>query len=398
MEYIENGRSLVCCAVQELRSFSYSDDFKGPWPSVKRNVSAGHYLLGWTGCELYDGSAGILYFLLYAARLLKDEILSRETNDALAELLNLDIEEIATSKGIGVFIGLSGFFYVALHAYALNPNNRTKKFLSDCLSVIRKELDRLTINDVIDGKAGVLLVVLSYYEFFKDTYALETAKILGELLLQTAIREQGHVGWIDHGAVPWGGFGHGVTGISYAMFRLFQHTASNNIFDVAYGGFIYEDSLFNADLDTWRDLRFCSIEHVANAWCNGAPGIGHARYRIKQIFRNLPFDESIRAAEIACRKPSRSDCLCHGTMGNLELLMDVTANHKDRGYATYLNDAIHEISKMAQAGRWRCGNSWNIKTFGLMTGIAGIGFQAARIVSTEFIPSLLLLEPPSLPF
>jgi lantibiotic modifying enzyme len=41
------------------------------------------------------------------------------------------------------------------------------------------------------------------------------------------------------------------------------------------------------------------------------------------------------------------------------------------------------------------GNQLNIKTFDLMTGLAGIGYQLLRIANPDLVPSVLTLQKPT---
>jgi len=89
-----------------------------------------------------------------------------------------------------------------------------------------------------------------------------------------------------------------------------------------------------------------------------------------------------------------NDSLCHGDLGNLELL--VRAQELD--CAGEWEDALtaHSarlVARLAE-GHWRCGIPGGVETPGLMTGLAGIGYGLLRLAAPERVPSLLALEPP----
>ncbi len=44
---------------------------------------------------------------------------------------------------------------------------------------------------------------------------------------------------------------------------------------------------------------------------------------------------------------------------------------------------------------WLCGTPSNVETPGLMTGLAGIGYQLLRLANSAQVPSVLLLAPPA---
>jgi class II lanthipeptide synthase len=45
---------------------------------------------------------------------------------------------------------------------------------------------------------------------------------------------------------------------------------------------------------------------------------------------------------------------------------------------------------------WRCANPLGVESPGLMTGLAGIGYELLRVAEPKRVPSVLLLEPPVL--
>jgi lantibiotic modifying enzyme len=53
----------------------------------------------------------------------------------------------------------------------------------------------------------------------------------------------------------------------------------------------------------------------------------------------------------------------------------------------------HLLTSIDQDG-WIMGVPLNIETPGLMTGLAGIGYELLRFVELKCVPSLLLLRPP----
>ncbi len=44
--------------------------------------------------------------------------------------------------------------------------------------------------------------------------------------------------------------------------------------------------------------------------------------------------------------------------------------------------------------RWRCGTPLAVETPGLLSGLAGIGYELLRLAEPELVPSVLALEPP----
>ena len=87
--------------------------------------------------------------------------------------------------------------------------------------------------------------------------------------------------------------------------------------------------------------------------------------------------------------------LCHGDLGNLELLrMAMTERELSAGLGPVV-DALQR-SILAQIDEFgpQCGIPLAVETPGLMTGLAGVGYGLLRISAPEVVPSVLTMEPP----
>ena len=131
------------------------------------------------------------------------------------------------------------------------------------------------------------------------------------------------------------------------------------------------------------------------AWCHGAPGIGLAR------LSSLSDGDEITRMEIksalyttVAAGAGHTHCLCHGDPGNLDLLIEAVRrplwarrrSEVDRLAAVVLIDIEHY--------GWRCGLALDVQSPGLMTGVAGIGYQWVRLADPERVPSVLVFGHP----
>jgi lantibiotic modifying enzyme len=90
--------------------------------------------------------------------------------------------------------------------------------------------------------------------------------------------------------------------------------------------------------------------------------------------------------------PGHGHSLCHGDLGNLDLLMEAAR----RGH---WSEWEHEVGRFAavvltdiEHNGWRCGLPLAVQSPGLMTGVAGIGYQLLRLANPEEVPSVLLFD------
>lgn len=136
--------------------------------------------------------------------------------------------------------------------------------------------------------------------------------------------------------------------------------------------------------------------HFTTSWCHGAPGIGLSRLHMLKHINDPVFYSEI---EIAIKTTlsygfDRNHCLCHGGLGNLELLLQASKTLDRPDWKINLRRNTNNILDGLSKNGWRCGNALGVESPGLMTGIAGIGYELLRLAEPTRIPSILLLEPP----
>lgn len=303
----------------------------------------------------------------------------------------------------GAFNGWGGLLYVAFQLSRLLGDD---DYLDEILARIpgpERLFDEDRSFDIIDGAAGFLAVALGLPETGRT--ALEAhALYAGEYLLRHAVEtEGGGIGWPlpVAGSRPLGGFSHGAAGIAWSLFRLARAGGECRFLDAARRALLYDRSLFSPDAGNWRDLRAGprpgeteeKSDHFVVAWCHGAPGIGLSRLLIREIE-----DDPALTAEIAqARKKTlqrgfgRSHCLCHGDLGNLDILSAIAHAEGDEELAADCGRIAAASLEASERHGWRTGFAPGTEPLGLMTGLAGIGFGLLRHAAPERVPSVLAL-------
>jgi len=89
-----------------------------------------------------------------------------------------------------------------------------------------------------------------------------------------------------------------------------------------------------------------------------------------------------------------SHSLCHGDLGNLDLLLEAGRKLQDPELSAKTMDIAGAILASIEANGWLCGASLGVEVPGLMTGLAGIGYELLRLAEPERVPSVLVLDPP----
>ena len=167
----------------------------------------------------------------------------------------------------------------------------------------------------------------------------------------------------------------------------------------------YERHLFAAAQGNWPDLR----EHDASiptataagqtcmtAWCHGAPGIGLGRLTSLPCLEEREMHQDIAVALETTRAHgfSSNHSLCHGALGNLDLLIEARVRLGRADLQPHINAIAATIVADIRQNGWRCGNPLGVESPGLMTGLAGIGYELLRLAEPTRVPSVLALAPP----
>jgi len=163
----------------------------------------------------------------------------------------------------------------------------------------------------------------------------------------------------------------------------------------------YERGTFDAERQNWPDYRILDDRPAGEpplmvAWCHGAPGIGLARLATLGVPSAPDAEDDLQAAleTTALHGFGANDSLCHGDLGNLELLTRARElGRRGSWESTLATQSARSVAKLLR-GDWQCGIPGGVETPGLMMGLAGVGYGLLRIAAPTRIPSVLSLEGP----
>jgi lantibiotic modifying enzyme len=211
---------------------------------------------------------------------------------------------------------------------------------------------------------------------------------------------------------PLTGFSHGAAGIVLSLLRLAEVSGEERFRQTALDALAYERSLFSPRWQNWPDLREDPAtatgmesqeqtqheeEHTfMTAWCHGAPGIGLARLASLEYIDDAAIREEIDIAlkTTVAEGFGRNHSLCHGDFGNLETLLVAAQTLDQSHYHEQLQHITAMLLDSFKTHGWVTGVPLGLETPGLMTGLAGIGYELLRLAEPEKVPSVLLLAPP----
>jgi lantibiotic modifying enzyme len=164
------------------------------------------------------------------------------------------------------------------------------------------------------------------------------------------------------GPRPLAGFAYGAAGIAWALLELEEVTRNQRYRAAARRAIDYERGLYSPEAGNWPDLREAEVSGgdaapFVVAWCHGAAGIGLARLRALQHFNDPKLGEEIDVAlnTTLTRGFGRSHCLCHGDMGNLELLLEAGQALNHRGWRVQAERLAAAVLEDIDRDGWVCG-------------------------------------------
>ena len=356
-----------------------------------------------TMLDFYDGLPGIALFLAYLGHMSGESrytVLAREScTTMLRRMEKYDLGNL----GIGAFGGWGGIIYVLTHLGSLWRDaglcRRAEDITLSLTSLIASD-DAL---DIIGGSAGCIASVLALYRHHPSPGVLAAAMSCGEHLIAHARQMATGIGWIvPQQKMPLSGFAHGGAGFAWALSQLAESTGETAFGKAAEAAIGYERTVFDPEISNWVDLRtWDELTHQSEkgsmcAWCHGAAGIGLARLSMPQQYHSEEVQKEVDAALNATIRTGFGDnhSLCHGDLGNIELLLQASRVSKDERAQLIAQRTVQELVEAVSRNEYRCGTPLRVESPGLMTGLAGIGYGLLRTALPGRVPSVLMLQPP----
>ena len=376
--------------------------------------------------DLYQGSAGIAFFLAEASKVLAEDHLAEVARGGIRHALDADPGH---GRPFSFHNGPLGIAWVSTRMAQILDDAELRSQAIALLEPLMDPEQRDSGMDVIAGAAGAIPALLELAQDLEQPELVEIARRLGDGLLAQAHREPLGWSWSTMGRAAVRnlcGLAHGVAGIGLALLELAQATGDGRYLFAAEMAFLHERQFFHPDASNWLDLRNSVLNdfitygripqlrealqagqaptwhpHFMTAWCHGAPGIGLCRLRAFELTGEEIYRKELGIALGRTRDSIRQDASqrtnfsqCHGIGGNCEL--PISAAH-------VLDDPtlLEESLEAAHLGRetwelagepWPCGTLSSATDPSLMLGEAGIGLFYLRLAHPE-TPTPLLLRP-----
>lgn len=272
-----------------------------------------HFLYKYSGCKKYREAAGQIdnQLFQYTKRLAA----SREVN-----------------KSTGIYNGEASILYCYLLFYWITKEDIYLHYAKLHGEIVGRCIEKDSNFDLLDGIAGGVHGLLMLYHFTKEKRWEEMAEQAAcRLIAMSKANEEG-IFWTDEASGPaLLGMSHGNAGIMTALAAMYKVCPKKEYKEAFLKAMAYENAHFDEKLGNWRDFRITKdVEEGIKdtvAWCHGAGGILMSRLMIMDTVEGKDKEQAVgdikRAAARLRQKCIREGmCLCHGSMGNLLMLME----------------------------------------------------------------------------
>jgi type 2 lantibiotic biosynthesis protein LanM len=406
----DRGRLLAAAraAGDRLGTLALQGDEDASWIGL-RLTAKNHWSLEPLGLDLYNGLPGVALFLAYLGAITGETRYSGLARAAMRTVRRQVGDNPSQLASIGGFDGWGGVIYTLTHLASLWNQPELLAEAEDLADRIDPLIDGDEVLDVIGGSAGCIAALISLHQCRPSERTLGMAIRCGDRLIATAQRMQQGIGWMPRfpASGPLTGFSHGAAGMAWALLEVAALTGEDRFRSAALAAMEYERYQFSAEAENWPDLREFDEssrattpdqreKRFATAWCHGAAGIGLARLRSQQHLDATEIRAEIAAAIGTTLKQGfgGNHSLCHGDLGNLETILQAARFGADPDCGARVGRLAATILESIDKDGWLCGLPLSVESPGLMTGLAGIGYQLLRLAEPAQVPAVLVLEPP----
>lgn len=385
---------------QEIKKRMISEDGEIGFVCRTKNSYDGKFQVCLMNDTLYDGLMGVCLFYrtLYSYshnsghKEIADKIFSQLCGEWQKTFNDIDDDKIPLSP----LSGFPGLMYLMERF----PDYYRESVYEAILEKVEALIPVTAQYDYLSGLAG-LTILLTQCRRIEERRKLSLVRKCGERIVELAESEGNKAYWTytdgnkfaGERKMTLGGFAHGSSSIALALYILYRHTGDQRFSAVMKKALSHDRSFYAEEIKGWVDGRTPMLKHDSGSWCHGATGVALSRLLLISLGyddESLRNEISIARAQIE-KKIGYNLSVCHGSMGNLEILQAVTGEMgKDAARCSeWVNAIANEIICNKDI---ICGDDNKNSQVGLFMGFAGIGYQLLRFYDWEGVSSIMCLE------
>lgn len=329
--------------------------------------------------SFYNGKAGMAVFLR-AVNLYCGEY--GEVCDILEKELFDYTESVANGKqktafaDTGILCGEASLLYAYQLLYGMTGHRKYLRQAERHEEIVAQMLKEDRQYDLTYGNAGAILAFCNQYRLTGQEKSLQRAEQAAELLLKAGKDQEGELWWeAERYPERCGGAAHGGSGFLLCFERLSECEGGQGRRSVMDKIRRHEDRTYELAGRGEKGLE----REVLPSWCHGCLG----RCLLDQKTDPAAAERSVRKAELR-----RSMSLCHGNMGNL-LMVKELAERQPGLEQRALRFEQRVNAMLTEKGVLLAGEKYS---YGMMDGLAGIGYGCLKLSGKIRLPEVLLLE------
>lgn len=344
--------------------------------------------------DLYHGNAGIAVYLAHLGSVTGDVSYTDLARESLRTVREAQAARgPVANRALGPFVGRLSYSYAYQHAAALwSESSWLDQALSD-LPQIEEAIGDDGELDVLSGSAGCLVALLRLHAATSESEPLRLARACGDHLLAKAQPTGAGMAWIGSAFPrPVAGFAHGAAGYAWSLLELAAATGDERYRDAAESAIAFERELLaSEDGDDFRSRV---------SWCHGLPSVALGRVLAAKHFDDDRVVDEINtgAAAILETGPPADSCLCHGRLGNAEILAlcgdDRVGQHGRAEWRETSRCWAADVARATETLLDRDRLPLHTRFTGLFCGLAGLGYGLLRFARWHETPSVLTLGTP----
>lgn len=330
--------------------------------------------------HLYQGLGMVWFLFAYA------DHTGEAKDQAFAEAALRGIENIYKEEKLtvstSVFSGFFSYIYFYTNMYRLT---KRKEFLEKRERLIQRimeyDYEKESCVDVISGVAGAIIVMCHIQELEPRKEFEELIEAYSVFLIQKCRNEKKMLT----------GFSHGMAGFATAL-QLAGKILHKKIFlEEADNLSKREDRYYVKDAQNWLDLRE-KENNCEMFWCHGAPGIllGRSYYMNPKVFMEK-YGTVLENIKEDIKYGTSGDSLCHGKIGNLDILFAIANNIDNLNLAEEVCDMYQDVTNTIVENGVEYGIPQVKGMVSFMLGLSGIGYGILRRLN-PMLPCVLGLE------
>lgn len=385
------------------KSFLNGDFSERTWVGLMINGKSEVFTrLSWIEHDLYKGNSGIALYLAYLGALTDDEKFKKAAIESLLpciKILDTLDEHPHISIDIGAFTGISGVIYSLFHVGTILRDDELVQKAYDYTQYLTIGLEKNIKFEVISGSAGALGVLMSLYEKTESPKIkedlLKKAETISEHIMENVTKLEGDKFFWGpfHENEGYTGFAHGTSGITASLVRLYKVNKNEKIKETIKKTLTFEDSLFSPNQNNWK-TNF-SKEAKSLAWCHGASGMLLNRgllYKFGFEDQKIMNDLEIALDTTLNQGLISGYTFCHGIPGNLAIIYEIANIREDTALKDRCDAIFANVYESYIKEHWNQNAFRSVNIYGLMIGLAGIGYFLLKYGYDSNLPNILWLE------